>query len=247
MSLNNPFSYVDPSGLYCAYLNDQGDQVEEIDDDGNKDSCGDNGGYWISGSYGGGSQVNIDVDSGTVTGLGYDSSGNAEVSRAGAMGSNAWGAWTQTYGTGVGLGLFSGNSGANGWGWNFSKAFFGNFFSLNFYKSEFSNNGCLSTFASASLDALNPASPSLAGAGGAGAMTVSAATRYNAAQAYAASRTNVLGGQGLIFPQKSIPYNNILKGSAVTNLAEGVGGYVDGAMAQGLLTEYEEAMTGVCH
>jgi hypothetical protein len=78
-------------------------------------------------------------------------------------------------------------------------------------------------------------------------MAVSAAMRYNAAQAYAASRTNVLGGQGLIFPQKSIPYNNILEGSAVTNLAEGGLGYVDGALFQGLLSEAAAAYNGNCH
>jgi hypothetical protein len=34
---------------------------------------------------------------GTVTGLGYDANGNAEISVAGAIGSNSWGAWTQTF------------------------------------------------------------------------------------------------------------------------------------------------------
>lgn len=133
------------------------------------------------------------------------------------------------------------------WWGTFAKNFFGNFVSLDFYKSEFSNNGCLSTFVSASADALNPASPSLAGAGGAGTMAVSTAMRYNAAQAYAASRTNVLRGQGLIFPQKSIPYNDILEGSTVTNLAEGGLGYVDGAVFQGLVTEAQSAFNGTCH
>lgn len=78
-------------------------------------------------------------------------------------------------------------------------------------------------------------------------MAVSAVNRYNAAQAYAASRTNVLGGDGLIFPQKSIPYNNIMKGSAVTNLAEGGLGYADGAMLQGLIVEGAAAANGTCH
>jgi len=78
-------------------------------------------------------------------------------------------------------------------------------------------------------------------------MAISAAMRYNAAQAYAASRTNVLGGQGLIFPQKSIPYNNILAGSTVATLAEGLLGYLDGALAQGWLAEAEAAYNGNCH
>jgi hypothetical protein len=33
-----------------------------------------------------------------VTGLGYDSNGNAEISIDGAAGSNTWGDWTQTFG-----------------------------------------------------------------------------------------------------------------------------------------------------
>lgn len=123
------------------------------------------------------------------------------------------------------------------WAWNFTNAFFSDFVSLDYYESEFSSNGCLSTFASASLDALNPASPSQEGLGGVGTMAVSATMRYNAAQAYVASRTNVLGGQGLIFPQNSIPYNNTLEGGAVTNLAEAGLGYLDGALFQGVVTK----------
>ncbi len=95
--MDNPVSLVDPQGLYCAYLNDAGDGVEEIDDDGDTSGCQDNGGYWIQGSYGGGSMLSIDSENGTVAGIGYDSQGNAEFSIAGAMGSNSWGAWTQTF------------------------------------------------------------------------------------------------------------------------------------------------------
>jgi RHS repeat-associated protein len=124
--LNNPLSNIDPLGLYCAYLNDDGTGIESIDDtvkDNNPDpvgECGSNGGYWIVGSYGGGSWVNINVDTGTVRGLGYDSSGNAEISVAGAMGSNAWGAWTQTF-PAAGLGPPGGN---NSWLWTAIKSFF---------------------------------------------------------------------------------------------------------------------------
>ncbi len=71
--------------------------------------------------------------------------------------------------------------------------------------------------------------------------------RANAARAYAASRTNVLGGKGLIFPQKSIPYNEIWNGSAAMTAAEGGLGYLDGAMAQGFLDEVYAARTGACH
>ena len=124
--LNNPLSNVDPLGLYCAYLNDAGDRVESIDDNSGVGECGGNGGYWIEGSYGGGSWVNANADTGLVTGLGYDSSGNAEISIAGAMGSNAGGAWTQTWG-GAQVGTFSSGSGAGSWLWTATKSFFGGF------------------------------------------------------------------------------------------------------------------------
>jgi RHS repeat-associated protein len=113
--LNNPLSNIDPLGLYCAYPNDAGDGVQEIDDDGDVSGCQDNGGYWISGSFGGGSWVHFNVDSGTVTGLGYDSSGNAEVSLAGAAGSNVWGAWTQTFAPGVAAAMPNGNNSSGSW------------------------------------------------------------------------------------------------------------------------------------
>ena len=70
-----------------------------------------NGGYWIDGSYGGGSWVNINLNTGVVSGLGYDSNGNPELSIAGAAGSNPWGSWTQTFGSGPNLSI--GNLGAN--------------------------------------------------------------------------------------------------------------------------------------
>jgi RHS repeat-associated protein len=95
--LNNPLSYSDPLGLFCAYLDDAGTGVGSIDANSDKDECGDNGGYWIVGDYGGGSWININAENGTVMGLGYDSNGNGEVSVAGAAGSNPWGAWTQTF------------------------------------------------------------------------------------------------------------------------------------------------------
>jgi len=122
--LNNPLASVDPSGMYCAYLNDAGDGVQEIDDDGDDQGCRDSGGYWLSGSYGGGSWVNINVNSGTVMGLGYDSSGNAEVGVAGAMGSNNWGAWTQTFASAAAT------PGANNgftWAWSSTKSFLSGF------------------------------------------------------------------------------------------------------------------------
>jgi RHS repeat-associated protein len=99
--LNNPLAFKDPLGLYCVYLNDKGDAVEEIDDDGDKSGCDGSGGYWIEGSYGGGSWVIIDVNSGLVAGLGYNAEGYPEVSLSGAFGSNPFGSFTQTWNSGV--------------------------------------------------------------------------------------------------------------------------------------------------
>jgi hypothetical protein len=107
-----------------------------------------------------------------------------------------------------------------------------NFFSKSFYKEELAPGGCLKTFVNSTEDALNPLSPSMASDAGAATMAASTVMRYNAAQAYAAARTNVLGGKGLIFPQKSMPYNNIMEGSTAANLDEGGLGYLDGQLVQ---------------
>jgi RHS repeat-associated protein len=117
--LNNPLSFRDPLGLYCAYLNDSGTGVESTDGNSSSGECDGSGGYWIEGDFGGGSWIHINVDTGTVTGLGYDSNGNAEVSIAGAMGSNDWGAWTQTF--------MSPATNGWTWTWNFTKSLFGGF------------------------------------------------------------------------------------------------------------------------
>jgi RHS repeat-associated protein len=142
----------------------------------------------------------------------------------------------------------SGGGGNSSWAWTITKNFVSNFFSPSFYKQELQQGGCLNTFVHATGNALVPSLlPSVSTTAAAATVVVSDTLRYNAAQAYAASRTNVLGGQGLIFPQKSIPYNNILKGSTVRNLAEGGWGYVDGALFQGLMGEAEAAYNGNCH
>jgi RHS repeat-associated protein len=46
---NNPLKYVDPSGYDCAYLNDNGDDIQEVDNNSNISECSDNGGYWVDG------------------------------------------------------------------------------------------------------------------------------------------------------------------------------------------------------
>jgi RHS repeat-associated protein len=57
--LNNPLSFVDPTGLDCAYLNDPGTGVDDsgIDHDSNQGECWSNGGYWADGYIGDNSWV----------------------------------------------------------------------------------------------------------------------------------------------------------------------------------------------
>ncbi|HET9305420.1 MAG TPA: RHS repeat-associated core domain-containing protein [Candidatus Sulfotelmatobacter sp.] len=57
--VNNPLSFVDPTGLDCAYLNDSGTGVDEngIDHNSNQGECWSNGGYWADGYIGGNSWV----------------------------------------------------------------------------------------------------------------------------------------------------------------------------------------------
>ena len=90
---NDPLRNVDPMGLYCGYLNQWGTAVETngIDDNSSLGECNATGGYWIEGSYGGGSWVQANPDSGLVTGLGFDSHGDREISVAGAIDSNGIG------------------------------------------------------------------------------------------------------------------------------------------------------------
>ncbi|HEV2401025.1 MAG TPA: RHS repeat-associated core domain-containing protein [Candidatus Sulfotelmatobacter sp.] len=93
---NNPLNAVDPSGLDCVYLNDEGSGVEAVDS-GNCDSG--SGGYYIPGTVDL-SSIIINSDAGTIMAVG--SAWNGSLSIAGAEGSNASGAWTDTYAVGLG-------------------------------------------------------------------------------------------------------------------------------------------------
>jgi RHS repeat-associated protein len=96
--LNNPLALVDPLGLDCVYLTDDGGHVQEIDHEAiNDGECAASGGYWIEGSVNDPSWVTIDSDAGTVSGYGVTVDGFLELSVAGAMGTNPFGAWTQTF------------------------------------------------------------------------------------------------------------------------------------------------------
>jgi len=96
--LNNPLGLVDPLGLDCVYVTDDGSRVESIDYNSNEGECGASGGYWIEGSVNSASWVTVDPNTGIVSGYGVTWDGFIEFSVAGAMGSNLWGAWTQTFG-----------------------------------------------------------------------------------------------------------------------------------------------------
>jgi RHS repeat-associated protein len=99
--LNNPLALVDPLGLDCVYLTDDGGHVQEIDHEAiNDGECAASGGYWIEGSVNDPSWVTIDSDAGTVSGYGVTWDGFFEFSVAGAMGTNPFGAWTQTFSLG---------------------------------------------------------------------------------------------------------------------------------------------------
>jgi len=97
--LNNPLSFVDPTGLDCVYLNDAGTGVDNngIDHDSSMTDCNSTGGYWIWGNVDSPSSLTIDSINGIVSGYGLDAFGNVMFSIAGAAGSNSWGAWSQTF------------------------------------------------------------------------------------------------------------------------------------------------------
>jgi RHS repeat-associated protein len=103
---------------------------------------------------------------------------------------------------------------------------------------------CFSTFLSESAQALNPFGPSLSSAGDVTAAAY-AANKFNAALKYAASRPNYLGGQGLIYPLKSVPFKTMLNDAKA---ASGAGLLISGdlALLQGFVIEVYQAYGGAC-
>ena len=73
-AMNNPLRFIDPTGLDCAYLNDSGDGIENLDQDSNPDECKKHGGLWAVGaitnfqvnSNGGYSFTSLDSDLNTI-------------------------------------------------------------------------------------------------------------------------------------------------------------------------------------
>jgi RHS repeat-associated protein len=238
-ALNNPLNLIDPNGLFCVWDVGSYDSPDDPQTGSISQCSGPNGagGTWYEGSpsdYG----LSEDWSSTPNAGLAADvAAGQAAVddSNSPIIRSDTWG---------------GSNASSVDWGWwgAFGSSFATNFVSRSFYKQEFQKGGCLNTFVHATAEAANPlsSSPSVSSDVAGGAVAAVPDFRYNAALAYAASRTNVLGGQGLIAPWKSIPYNNILNGTATSTLAVGGLGYLDGALAQGFLVEVEQAANGDC-
>jgi hypothetical protein len=132
------------------------------------------------------------------------------------------------------------NNGPSWWG-----AFAKNLFSWKNFTAEFKQGGCVNVFGSASLDALNPFSPSFSSAGE-GTAAVLAASKYNAAVQYAASAPNYLGGTGLIYPMKSSVVRGMIADANATAASGGLMS-LDLALAQGFGTEMHSMATGGCH
>lgn len=92
---NNPLSNLDPSGLDCVYIDDEGAGVEAID----HGPCdGGSGGYYIPGTVDP-SSISVNSDNGTITAV--SSAWGGSISTAGAEGSNPYGAYTDTFATGL--------------------------------------------------------------------------------------------------------------------------------------------------
>ena len=81
--MGNPLTMIDPLGLDCVYLNNQGNGVEWIDQNSNFGECGTHGGYWVEGTLTG---IQIDSESGHVmlwgTTTGLDANGNQQYTFA---------------------------------------------------------------------------------------------------------------------------------------------------------------------
>src|SRR5271156_243645 len=70
---NNPLTNIDPTGYDCVYLNDAGTGIDKggIDTNSNSGECGNNGGYWVDGTFTSGT---VYSNSNDVYLHGYDSS-----------------------------------------------------------------------------------------------------------------------------------------------------------------------------
>jgi len=72
--LNNPLVFGDPTGLHCAYLDDEGINISEVDHNSSAGECTGSGGYWLSGDV---NYMNVRDDGSYQFGyFGTDANGN---------------------------------------------------------------------------------------------------------------------------------------------------------------------------
>ena len=134
-------------------------------------------------------------------------------------------------------------------GVSWQAAFLGDLFSTaslkTTYNSAVSSNGCISLFATTVATSFVPTgAPSLADAVPASVNYLQVSNTANAI-AYAASRTNYLGGTGLIYPFKSGVVRSILgRGSQYVENSPLI--QVDAALLQGVVSEARAAWSGGC-
>ena len=129
------------------------------------------------------------------------------------------------------------------WWGTFARSFVSNFGKTT-WNSLTSGNGCLNQFFSNTLSNLSPLPPSASSLAEATANFVSA-LKFNSALAYAATRPNVLGGTGLLYPFKSSVFRSLI-GSAQGVLEATPVAQLDLALGQALYTEYQAAKAGEC-
>jgi RHS repeat-associated protein len=253
--LNNPMTLTDPLGLgseECSQSNegegDCGDPCDNVNYVGAE--CGGDG--WPSGwpiwGGGGGGGGPIPPSSGGNTGAG---------STAGSAGNAAFGGLLTCTQVTVTVGGVQYPTGTvqcfptplavlTPW----AAAFLGDLFSsatlTTTWNSLTSSNGCINQFWTNFGSSLNPI-PTLPSAGDLVQPVASAwsAYRLNSALAYAASRTNYLGGQGLLYPFKSTVFSNLMSSSqSVLEATPMI--QVDVALGQALYSEYSAAKAGEC-
>jgi len=104
--LNNPLQAIDPLGLDCVYLNDEGNGVEEIDHTAHylsdvesqqaEDECWSNGGYWANGNVAKSSWVQTFSDSDNII-IGSDLGGGFLAQTLAGSESNGGDAFSQQF------------------------------------------------------------------------------------------------------------------------------------------------------
>jgi len=134
-------------------------------------------------------------------------------------------------------------NGPPSWWGTFAKSFVTNF-SNTTWNSLTSRNGCINQFFSNTVENLNPFTPS-ASSLAEPAANFASALKFNSALAYAASRTNYLGGTGLLYPLKSGVFRAALSSSQ--ELLDNVPMMqLVAAEGQALYTETRAALAGAC-